>query len=78
MTVRKILKDISTGIDGETFCYARIAGIAGVIVYLGVAISDFIVNHRFDYMQFGTGFGVIISGVGVGIKLKQDTEPGQL
>ena len=72
---KKILKDISTGIDGNSYCYARCTGHLAVISYIGLAISDFYVTHTFNYIAFGTGFAAIIGSVGGAIWAKKDTEP---
>ena len=75
--LRKVLVDISTGIDGKTFCWARCAGHLGMLSYIGLAISDFCVSHQFNPIAFGTGFGALIGSVGGAIWAKKDTEPNQ-
>lgn len=73
--IGKVLKDISTGIDGKTFCYARCTGHLAVVSYVGLAISDFIITHSFNPVAFGTGFAALIGSVGGAIWAKRDTEP---
>lgn len=72
---KKILKDISTGIDGKTFCCSRLYGHFAVLTYIGLCISDFVICHKFDYVAFGTGFAAIVAGQGVAIFAKRETEP---
>ena len=74
--IKKILKDISTGVDGESYCCTRLYGHFGVLTYLGLCISDFCVSHEFNYVQFGTGFAAIVAGQGAAIWAKRQTEPG--
>lgn len=73
---KKMLMDISTGIDGKTFCYARCTGHLAIIAYIGLTISDFVVTHNFNPIAFGTGFGAMIGSIGGAIWAKKDTEPG--
>ena len=75
MNIKKILRDISTDIDGKTFCYARCTGHLAVISYIGLAISDFVATHQFNPVAFGTGFAALIGSVGGAIWAKKDTEP---
>lgn len=72
---KKILKDVSTGVDGATYCCTRIYGHFGVLTYLGLCIADFVTTHSFNYVAFGTGFAAIVAGQGVAIFAKKDTEP---
>ena len=74
-SIKKVIKDISTGIDGRSYCYARCTGHLAVVSYIGLAISDFCITHTFNYIAFGTGFAAIIGSVGGAIWAKQDTEP---
>lgn len=71
----KVLKDISTGIDGTSYCCTRIYGHFGVTTYLGLCIADFAATHAFNYVAFGTGFAAIVAGQGVALLAKKDTEP---
>ena len=73
--LRKVLVDISTGIDGKTFCWARVSGHLAVVSYIGLSVSDFVVSHQFNPIAFGTGFGALIGSVGGAIWAKRDTEP---
>ena len=70
--IRKIAVDCLTGVDGSTFDPARLSGAVGTLVFLVLAVANW---PRFDPVEFGTGYGALASGIGVLIKLKQDTEP---
>jgi hypothetical protein len=72
---KKLLKDISTGVDGESYDCIRLYTHFAVIAYIGLCISDFVIAHQFNYTAFGTGFAAIVAGSGVGIMAKKETEP---
>lgn len=72
----KILKDIFTGIDGETHDVGRYLWIIAVLAGLSYAGYDLIyLKNHFDIISYGTGVGVLLAGGGAALKLKQDTEP---
>jgi len=69
-------KDISTGIDNQTHDVGRVAGILGLLTFLGLEI--FVVVYKgmpFDMTAFGTAFGLMIVAIGAALKLKAETEP---
>lgn len=74
-SVKKVLKDISTGIDGQTFCCSRLYGHVVIVTFVGLCIADFVSTGHFDPVKYGEGAGVIISGQGLAIWAKRDTEP---
>lgn len=76
--IKKVIKDCLTGIDGETYDPARVAGLFGIIVFLGLAVYAVVVkNQAWDPQSFGLGFGGLVTGVGAGVLLKKSTEPKQ-
>ena len=70
-----VLKDISTGKDGETYDCVRVYGGLAILVFLSLSIADFVVTLEFNYMAFGTGFAAIIGSMGGALWAKQGTEP---
>ena len=70
----KIIKDILTNADCTTFCHARVSGALTTVIYWGMAIGSFIVNHTFDPVTFATGYATIIVAVCGGAYIKKDTE----
>ena len=71
----KFLKDLVTVANGEDYDIGRVAAGLGVVTFIGLTIADFYFNHKFDPQAWGTGFGLMITGVGGGLMLKHKTEP---
>lgn len=74
----KILKHASTGADGDSFDIARICAIFIIPLYMfmgWVELNATPEDRAFDFQGFGTGFGIILAGLGAFIFLKKDTEP---
>jgi hypothetical protein len=72
----KILKDLFTGIDGQShdlgkylWCIAVLAG----IIYAGIDL--FVLHNKFDITQYGIGIGSLLGAGGAMLWAKKDTEP---
>ena len=74
--MRRVIKDICTEDDGESYCMARICTLAGVTSYLTIGLSHAFMGTPLDYSSFGSGFGYILGGGGVAVGLKQYTTRG--
>ncbi len=70
-----VLKDSLTGLDGQTFAVAKIAGVLIVFVFLGLSIASFVTGKPFDMSAFGLGAGAVVGAMGVAIKLTETSEP---
>lgn len=77
-----MIKQLFTGIDGETFDPARVIGygsaIAVVIAFLFNSIYSVMHAGTFDAQAYGVGAGGVLAGimaVGVGVGAKAKTEP---
>lgn len=73
--VSQVLKHISTGKDGESYDIGRIMWIVGVIAYIGLSGFQVFKTGTFNYVEWGTGFGILNTGSGAAIMLKRTTEP---
>jgi hypothetical protein len=70
-----VWKDIATGIDGTSYAFAKVMGIAIVAVFLGLSIASFITGKPFDMTAFGLGAGAVVAAMGAAIKLTETSEP---
>ena len=73
--MKQFLKDIITGLDGESADIGRLLWIVGALVFFALSIYAVYRTGTFNPTDFGTGFGLILAGGGAGIGLKAGTEP---
>jgi hypothetical protein len=73
----KILKDILTEDNNETYCAARVCAIAALFGFLVIAIIQVVNGHDIDFSQLGVGFGTVLGGSGVMIGAKAATQKDQ-
>lgn len=73
--IKQVIHDCATGIDGVTYDPARIYGGLAVIVYLANSIYAVSKGQPWGAVDFGTGFGLLMTGIGAAIALKSNTEP---
>lgn len=71
----KLVKDILTGYDNNTYDSARVLCVLSLIIYFGLSISSYLVHMIFEPIGFASGIATIVVGFGVHIYFKQDTEP---
>jgi hypothetical protein len=71
----KLLKDILTGIDGQTYDNVRVYMLFGIITYLVCAAWHLYDENVFEFQNFAIGFAAILAGGGAGIGFKSGTEP---
>lgn len=70
-TIKKLVKDCTTEIDGKTYCPFRVGGFAlsasSFPTFIGLAIFSVVgdPSHHFDMIAFGTAFGAMMSGIGL-------------
>jgi hypothetical protein len=70
-TIKTVIKDCTTEIDGKTYCPFRVGGFAlsasSFPTFIGLAILSVVAdpNHHFDMISFGTAFGAMMSGIGL-------------
>jgi hypothetical protein len=71
----KILKDILTGIDNETYDNARVLCFFSHFVYFAMSIINFCINKTWVPMDFASGVAAMAVGFGIHLYMKKDTEP---
>ncbi len=74
MLIQKIIKDMCTEKDGESYCPARIQWIIGTIVYFACTAYTVYSTGKFDFQAWAIGFGAIMAAGGFSIKVKESTE----
>jgi predicted benzoate:H+ symporter BenE len=70
----KLFKDILTEDDNNTYCAARVCGVAALFGFLGIALVHTFHNNPIDFSQLGMGFGAVLGGSGVMIGAKAMTQ----
>lgn len=75
--MRKMVKDILTGIDGETYDNGRVLCLASFLVYFILSIASFVIEKPWGAMDFAGGIGTMAVGFGSLLHLKRETEPGE-
>jgi len=74
--MKEILKQLVTGIDGETHDVARWLGILAVLHFLFLSTWVVIVQHaEWKPSDYGLGVGAVFTAIGAFIKLKENQEP---
>lgn len=74
----RVVKDMVTLADGQTYDIARIFAICIIPVYIGMGVGELVMAPTpFDFQAFGVGFGAILTGLGAFLFLKNPTEPKQ-
>jgi len=73
--MNKIIKDILTGIDGQSFVLVKVLGLAVVVVFMALEIAAFVYGKPFDATAYGLGAGAAIAAMGAAIKLSEKSEP---
>jgi len=73
--MNQFFKHIFTGKDNQTYDIGRVLWAIGVIAFICFAGYEAIQKGIFDAMGYGTGFGAVLAGGGVGIGTKIKGEP---
>ena len=69
-----IIKDLITEKDGESYCPERLLLIAGVVVFLALAMYAVWHGKDFNAQDYGIGLGSLLGGGGAGIWAKGKSE----
>lgn len=71
--MRKFISDLFTESDNKTWDLIRIiAGLLSVSV-VGFTVLSLLKGNAFDMMNFGTGTGALLGGIGAALGFKKDT-----
>ena len=73
MDIKKFIKDLLTEPDNQTYCLIKSITASGALIYFGCSISHVVINHSFDFVNFGIGLGSIAACAGGGLMMKKDT-----
>ena len=75
MEFSKMLRHTFTGVDNETIDIGRVLWALGTLVFFALSVHFVWKGGLFDPIAWGTGFCAILGGGGLGLKLKENTEP---
>jgi hypothetical protein len=73
-TVIKIIRDMSTELDGVSFDVTRVLMIAGTLVLFGCEFYGLYKGQPFSPTEYAIGLTTILAGGSAGIKLKETIE----
>lgn len=80
--MRVMMRQLFTGIDGETFDPARVIGYGSAMGVVAVFLLDSVWatvhSNAFDAQAFGVGSAGVLAGImaiGIGVGAKANTEP---
>lgn len=71
----KIINDLFTGKDNQTFDIGRIMLFLAEVIFWYLAICKIHYTHDFNPVEFGTGQAAILTGFGALLAFKAPTEP---
>ena len=68
--IRKAVKDTLTGPDNETYDFAKLGGLSGMLTLFTAELWHLMDDNVFDPIQFATAFATVLSAACAGIWLK--------
>lgn len=71
--IKKIIKQLFTETDNQTFCPVRLLAMVGSVQFLGLTLAGYIQHGTFDGKDFAVGLGALLGGVGLALGMKKDT-----
>lgn len=73
--IKKLLSHLLTEVDNHTYDLVKILALISVLVGLGLmAYAVIRQNQPFSFQDFGTGVGLLFTGVGVALSLKKESK----
>jgi hypothetical protein len=73
----KFIRDILTGIDGQTYDNIRVGIAAALATTIGAVVTQLWKGQPVDLLAFGGATAAILGAGGFGISQKAKTEPGR-
>ena len=70
-----VIKHSLTEEDNETYDLFRLSLAIAMIAFVGLAIYSVIKTGQFDMVGYGTGFGALLGGGGLGVGMRAKFEP---
>jgi len=74
--IKKICKDLFTGVDGETYHFAKFSWAGSIIAICAAAVHAAYTGHTIDFSSFGVGVGTITAAHAGAIYGMRSQEPG--
>jgi len=74
-SLKHMMRHTFTGRDNETIDLGRILWASGTLVFYAMSIHAVWKGQAFDPVAWGTGFGAVLAGGGLALKMKETTEP---
>lgn len=59
-----VLRDLFSGLGNRHADLARVLGAGSWLVYSGVIINASVHGQALNFLEIGTGFGLLLSGIG--------------
>lgn len=72
--MNKFLTDILMTLDGKRFHISKVLWVVGVLVYLILSTTAVIMGQPWNPAQYGIGFGAVLAGGGVAMKLNKEPD----
>lgn len=73
--IKNLLSHLLTEVDNHTYDLVKILALVSVLVGLGLMTYAVIKqNQPFSFQDFGTGVGLLFTGVGVALSLKKESK----
>ena len=75
---KKVFKDIFTGVDGETYHFAKFSWAGSLLAICGAAVHTAYLGHPVDFASFGLGISSITAAHAAAIYGMKSQEPNNV
>lgn len=73
--MRKLIKDMITQADGESYCAFRVLAIIGAFAFIILSYFSITKGVAFSPQEWGLGYGTLVGGSAGGVWAKSKAEP---